>query len=96
MAVTITQLQTHVEAARSASASGDYATAEAQALAGLMVLGGLTEGAAAGASFNLGNARQALESALETAKRLKRAALISSTGGSGIQRTRIKYKRATT
>lgn len=95
MAITVDQLETYLDAAATAMASGNYATAITQATAGLAVLSALPAQAKANASLDWSNARQSLTQLLTEARRLQREASAASSGG-GLRRTRMKFIRPTT
>jgi hypothetical protein len=85
---TIAELQAYCDAAAAALASGDYATARRNARAGLAIIGGIPTGARGAASFELANARQALQDLLEQCAQLAR-----ESGGGTVQRTAIRWLR---
>lgn len=86
MAITVTELQTHLEAARSALASSDFSTALTQAWCGLAVLAGLPNSQVGENRVEWRDSLNQLISACERGLNQQTAA----TAG-GIQRTKVTY-----
>lgn len=91
MAVTVAQLETYANAAAEAMASGDYATAEKQANAGIALLGAVPEQQKANARLRWTDALRALEATRDAARDLRKRSRSNA-----VQRTKIAYKRPTT
>ena len=90
MAITVAQFQAHLDAARTALGTGDYATAQREALQAQAVLAGIPDGQRAGSEVTW---RETVEKLLAAIERLKREAASESVGM--IQSTGVKYVAAT-
>jgi len=93
LAISVAQLNTHLEAARTAIAAADYDTAHTQAMAAQACLAGLPDGGQAGNTVEWRATIDGLLDRIGVARR--RAASTDATTG-GIRRTRIDYTRPTT
>ena len=92
MAITVAQFHTHLEAARTAIGTADYATAESELLQAQTVLAGLPDGQdASQASYTW---HQTGERLLEIVQKYRSAAALTAAGG-GIQSTKLTYVRPT-
>lgn len=91
MAITVAQLQTHLEAARTAITSQDYTTAWREAMAAQAVLAGLADGRHGEAEVTW---RETITNLLREIK-AARAVAASETAG-GLVRTPVTYTRPST
>jgi len=86
MAITVTQFQTHLEAARVALGNEDYVTAETQAMQAQAALAGIPDG-------ELGEGqvawRDTVDKLLVTIRRARTRQSIANVGG--IRRTKVEY-----
>jgi hypothetical protein len=89
--VTVAQFHTHLEAARVALGTADYATAEREAVQAQVCLIGLPDGAH-GADTEV-KWRDGVDKLLMEIRRLRRET--DSLVAGGIQRTKVRYVRAT-
>jgi len=87
MAISIDQLQQHLDAARTAIGSADYVTAEREALQAQTCLAGLPNGAVENAASL--EWRETIDRLVENIRTARRQQQIAAT--SGLQRTRITY-----
>lgn len=86
LTVTMTHVQAQLDAASTAIASGDYATAISHAERGLALAAAIPDGGKANAEIRL--ARDAMTSLIASCRR-------SQASAAGIQRTAITYVRPT-
>ena len=91
MAVTVDQLQTHLEAARTSLGSEDYASAEKSALQAMACLAALPDGEQTGDRVHWRDTINELLNQIRTSKREAAA-----TDAGGIQRTLQNYVAPTT
>jgi hypothetical protein len=89
MAINVTQLQSHLDAARSAIASGNYDTALTQAMAARACLAGIPNASEEGASVDWKDRANEITALIADINSLKAS---SSTTG-GIQTTKLTYTR---
>lgn len=85
MAIDVATMQTHLEAARVALGTGDYAAAEMQCLQAQACLAGLPDGRGGEHEMSWRESINTLLLAIRSAKRSELAA------GGGLQRTLITY-----
>lgn len=93
MAVTLAQMQTHLENARALLYAGSYASARNDCLAALACLAALPNAGKEGANLQY---RQDINQLLKQIDALEAKSALSSLTYGPLQRTTIKYKRTTT
>lgn len=86
MAITVTQLRTHLEVARVAIATSDFAAARLQLMSAQACLAGLPDGKRGETEVSW---REIIENLLQSVRQAERDAAVTSAGG--IQRTKINY-----
>lgn len=92
MAITVAQLQTDLDAARTALASSDFATALQHARCALAVLAGLPNSSIGESRVDW---RDSINQLIAACERGLSQDVGSSDGGGGIQRTKITYTEVT-
>lgn len=93
MAITVAQLETHLEAARGYAASGNWASVLTEVGAARAVLAGLPDGQDSGAQVRYSAAAGSLDMLEEQARRSLTAASGVGRSGGPVQRTKITWKR---